>query len=169
LSGLLSPIRVIDFSRPARQDAEPSTSGLHAMIEYIFFDVTLRDKFVAYARQRDVPCTATDDTMGLLVAIPEDLPDDVADELEGYYDVLESEQADLSKMDGELKHLAGFRFTLPNGESRMLPVPPEMAGRLLASFSLDEIQALFDAVADCTLNPNSGHLCQILAAQGKKD
>ncbi len=139
------------------------------MIEYIFFDAALRDKFVAYARQHNVPCTATDDTMGLLVAVPEDLPDDVADELEVYYDVLESEQANLSKAEGDLKHLAGFRFTLPNGESRMLPVRPDLAGRLLASFSLEEIQALFDAVADCTLNPNSEHLCQILAAQEKRD
>lgn len=139
------------------------------MIEYIFFDAALRDKFVAYAKQRKIPCSAADDTMGLLVAIPEDLPDDVTDELENYYDVLENEQAHLSKTEGELKHLAGFRFTLPNGESRMLPVQPEIAGRLLASFSLEEIQALFDAVADCTLNPNSEHLCQILAAQEKQD
>ncbi len=139
------------------------------MIEYIFFDAALRDKFVAYARHHNVPCTTADDTMGLLVAVPEDLPDDVADELEDYYEVLENEQADLSKTEGELKHLAGFRFTLPNGESRMLPVQPEIAGRLLSNFSLEEIQALFDAVADCTLNPNSEHLCQILAAQERKD
>jgi hypothetical protein len=139
------------------------------MIEYIFFDAALRDKFVAYARQHNVPCTTADDTMGLLVAVPEDLPDDVADELEDYYEILENEQADLSKTEGDLKHLAGFRFTLPNGESRMLPVQPEIAGRLLANFSLEEIQALFDAVADCTLNPNSDHLCQILAAQEQKD
>lgn len=139
------------------------------MIEYIFFEAALRDKFVAYAKQRNVPCTASDDTLGLLVAIPEDLPEDMADELEDYYEILEDEQARLSKLEGDLKHLAGFRFTLPDGESRMLPVQPEMASRLLASFSLEEIQALFENVARCTLNPNDEHLCQILAAQEKKD
>ena len=137
------------------------------MIEYIFFEAALRDKFVAFAEQRGVPCTSTDDSMGLEVAIPEELPDELLDELEARYDDLQVEQANLSKEDGGLNRLAGFRFNLPDGQSRMLPLPTEMANRLLANFSLEEIQGLFDAVADSTLNPNSEHLCQILAA--KKD
>ncbi len=135
------------------------------MIEYIFFDATLRDKFVEYAEQRNVPCTASDDPLGLVVAIPEDLPDELIDELEEHYDELQDEQAALSKEEGDLKRLAGFRFNLPDGQSRMLPLETEMANRLLASFSLEEIQGLFDAVADCTLNPKDEHLCKILAAQ----
>ncbi len=139
------------------------------MIEYIFFDAALRGKFADYAKQRDVPCTLSDDALGLLAEVPEDIPDEIADELEGYYDLLEKEQAELSKSEGELKHLAGFRFNLPNGETRMLPVHPDMAGRLLASFNLEEIQALFEAVAACALNPPSEHLCQILAEQAEQD
>ncbi len=135
------------------------------MIEYIFFEVTLRDKFVTYAEQHGVPCIASDDNMGLVVAIPEDLADNVADKIEEYYDTLEEEQVILSKNEGDLKRLAGFRFTLPDGQSRMLPLQTDMANRLLANFSLTEIQGLFDAVAYCTLNPNDEHLCHILAAQ----
>jgi len=135
------------------------------MIEYIFFEAALRDKFVQFAEQRDVPCIASDDTMGLVVAIPEDLADELIDELEECYDALQDEQAALCKSEGDLKRLAGFRFNLPDGQSRMLPLQTEMANRLLANFSLEEIQGLFDAVADCTLNPNDEHLCKILAAQ----
>ena len=105
------------------------------MIEYIFFDAALRDKFVAYAEQRGVPCTASDDSMGLVVAIPEDIPEDVSDEIEDYYESLEDEQEDLSKAEGDLNRLAGFNFTLPDGQSRMLPLQPDMANRLLANFS----------------------------------
>lgn len=135
------------------------------MIEYIFFDAALRDKFVAYAEQRSVPCTESDDSMGMVVAIPEDIPEDVSDDIEKYYDALEDEQEELSKSEGDLKRLAGFRFNLPDGQARMLPLDPEMANRLLANFSLEEIRELFDAVADCTLNPNDEHLCHILAEQ----
>ena len=135
------------------------------MIEYIFFDAALRDKFVAYAEQRGVPCTALDDNMGLVVEIPEDIPEEMADKLEEFYEALEDEQVSLSKGEGDLNRLAGFRFNLPNGESRMLPLQTEMASRLLAHFSLEEIQGLFNAVADCTLNPNDEHLCHILAAR----
>lgn len=138
------------------------------MIEYIFFDAALRDRFVAYAQQRSVPCTVTDDTMGLLVAIPEDIAEDLADEIEDFYETLEEAQEDLSKAEGDLNRLAGFRFNLPDGQSRLLPVEPEIANRLLANFSLQEIQDLLQDVAHCTLFPDNEHLCKILAARKEK-
>lgn len=141
------------------------------MIEYIFFDAALRDKFLAFAEHRDVPCTASDDSMGLLVAIPEDISEEMSDEIEEYYEVLEDEQEELSKAEGDLNRLAGFNFTLPDGQQRMLPLPSEMANRLLANFSMEEIQGLLNATAERTLNPNSDdRLCKILAAlKNKKD
>jgi hypothetical protein len=159
---------VIDFACLARQDTVFGTFNLNNMIEYIFFDATLRDKFLSYAEQRDVPCTASDDSMGLLVAIPEDIPEDLSDEIEEYYELLEDEQEKLSAANGELNRLAGFNFTLPDGQQRMLPLPSDIANRLLATFSLEEIRGLLNAVAERTLNPNSEHLCQILAAMKNK-
>ncbi len=138
------------------------------MIEYIFFEAALRDKFVVFAEQRGVPCTASDDSMGLLVAIPEDISEELSDEIEEYYESLEDEQEALSKAEGDLNRLAGFNFTLPDGQQRMLPLPSEMANRLLAHFSMEEIQSLLNAVAERTLNPNSEHLCKILAALKKQ-
>jgi hypothetical protein len=160
---------VIDFVCLARQDALSRTLNLNNMIEYIFFDATLRDKFLAYAEQRDVPCTASDDSMGLLVAIPEDIAEELSDEIEEYYEELEDEQEELSKANGDLNRLAGFNFTLPDGQERMLPLPSDMANRLMVNFSLQEIQGLLNAVAERTLNPNSEvHLCKILAALKKQ-
>jgi len=141
---------------------------MRTMIEYIFFDATLRDKFVAFTEERGIPCTSTDDSMGLVVAIPEDIPEDVSDNIEEYYESLEDEQEDLSKANGDLNRLAGFNFTLPDGQQRMLPLPSDMANRLMANFSLEEIQGLLNAVAERTLNPNSEHLCKILAALKKQ-
>jgi hypothetical protein len=138
------------------------------MIEYIFFDATLRDKFVAFSEQLEVSCIATEDNMGLVVAIPEDIPENVSDDIEEYYESLEDEQEDLSKANGDLNRLAGFNFTLPDGQQRMLPLPSDMANRLMANFSLEEIQGLLNAVAERTLNPNSEHLCKILAALKKQ-
>ena len=133
------------------------------MIEYIFFDAALRDKFVKYAANNDIPCIVTEDTMGMVVEVSEDIPDEMSDKLEEYYELLEDEQEGLSKEQGDLHRLAGFGFQLPNGESRLLPLPPEMANRLLAHFTQKEIHELFNAVAACTLNPNDEHLCHILA------
>lgn len=138
------------------------------MIEYIFFDATLRDKFLNYAKQHDVPCAAIDDNMGMVVEVSEDIPEELADRIEEFYEALEDEQANLSKAEGEMKSLAGFRFNLPNGESRMLPLPTNMANRLLLHFTLEELQTLFETVARTALNQNEDHLCKILAAQEDK-
>ena len=135
------------------------------MFEYIFFDATLRDKFVNRAKLRGIACSITEDHLGLVVAIPEDIAEEAADEMEAYYETLESEQENLSKNTGELNRLAGFRFNLPDGTSRMLPLQPDMANRLMEHFTLAELQELFEAVASCTLHPNDEHLCKILAAQ----
>lgn len=139
------------------------------MIDYIFFEAALRDKFVAYTEQRGVPCTVTDDHMGLVVAIPEDLPEELADDLEDYYGALENEQEELSLTNGDLRRLVGFGFKLPDGQSRLLPVSTEMASRLLACFTLEEIQELLNSVARYALEPPNEHLCEILAGQVAKN
>jgi hypothetical protein len=135
------------------------------MIEYIFFEASLRDKFVSHAAQRGVPCTASDDPMGMVVAIPEDLPEELSDEMESYYEGLEYEQEDLSLAEGNLHRLAGFGFKLPDGQARLLPLDTDIANRLMANFTLAEIQELLNAVARCALEPPNEHLCKILAAQ----
>ncbi|MFH0934875.1 MAG: hypothetical protein V1879_06680, partial [Pseudomonadota bacterium] len=63
------------------------------MIEYIFFDAALRDKFLKYAQEHDVPCSAVDDNMGMVVEVSEDIAEDMSDKLEEFYEALEDEQA----------------------------------------------------------------------------
>jgi hypothetical protein len=136
------------------------------MDEYIFFDAGLRDRFVEHAGGLGVACELRDDTMGLVVAVSEDLADDVVDKLEARYDELQDEQADLlSRTEGGLGKLAGFKLALPDGQTCTVPLQTDMANRLLASFSLEEIQVLFDAVARSALDPKESHLCEILRAE----
>lgn len=137
------------------------------MIEYIFFAPALRDAFVEYAQSLQVNCTLQDDAMGLVVAVSEDIGETLEDVLEERYALLEREQARLlSEERGGLKQLAGFRFDLSDGQSRMVPLDTETANRLLAVFSLEEVQHLFGAVARSALNPPEEHLCKILAQEG---
>lgn len=135
------------------------------MIEYIFFEASLRDKFVAYAAQCRVPCTASDDTMGMVVSIPEDLSEELSDEMERFYEQLEQEQENLSLAEGDLHRLAGFGFKLPNGQARLLPLNTDIANRLLANFTLAEIQELLNAVARYALESPNEQMCKVLAEQ----
>lgn len=136
------------------------------MLEYIFFDAKLRDLFVAYAAGLGLECELRDDALGLVVALDEEaLNDELEDSLEERYEQLQDEQARLlAQEDGGLQQLAGFRVNLPDGQSCQVPLPPELANRLMASFSLDEIQTLLDTVARSVLDPQQ-HLCKILRAE----
>lgn len=136
------------------------------MLEYIFFDAGLRDSFVAHAGSLGLECELRDDALGLVVALDEEaLNDELEDSLEERYEQLQDEQAGLlAQEDGGLQQLAGFRVNLPDGQSCQVPLPPELANRLMASFSLDEIQTLLDTVARSVLDPQQ-HLCKILRAE----
>lgn len=136
------------------------------MLEYIFFDAELRDQFVAYARSLGLECELRDDALGLVVALDEEtLNDELEDQLEAHYEQLEQQQAELlSQEAGGLQQLAGFRVNLPDGQSCQVPLPPELANRLMAGFSLEEIQTLLDTVARSVLDPRQ-HLCEIMHAE----
>jgi hypothetical protein len=134
------------------------------MMEYMFFDAALRDRFVEHARGLGVACTLHADSMGgLVVGVPEDLSGDKEAEIEACYDALQEEQSGLvDQSEGGLKkHLAGFRLELPDGQSTLVALQPDFANRLLDCFSLEEIQALFAAVAMSALRPQDGPLCQM--------
>ncbi len=133
------------------------------MIEYIFFSAGLRDRFVTFLEQQALSPTISDDPLGMVVAFPEDIPEELQDEIETFYESLEAEQEDMSAAEGDLHRLAGFGFKLPSGEARLLPIEPDLANRLMAHFSLEEIQSLLNDVARYTLEPAEEHLCHILA------
>lgn len=138
------------------------------MDEYIFFDASLRDRFAEYAKSQGVACELRDDTMGLIVAVPEDLGDDLVEGLEERYDELQEEQSDLLAQDeGGLKKLAGFQLVLPDGQTCIVPMQPDMANRLLDCFSFEEIQTLLDTVARSVLNPSNSPLCKILRSENQ--
>lgn len=132
------------------------------MDEYIFFDADLRERFVRHAREMGVECALQDDDLGIVVAVPEDLSEEVTDSLEACYERLMEEQSELvdHTEDGLKKHLAGVRLDLPGGRSCMVKLEPDMANHLFSCFSLDEVQKLFAAVAHSIENPDDKPLCK---------
>lgn len=143
--------------------------GVCEMDEYIFFDAGLRDRFVQFVQAQNLACALREDMMGLIVAVPEDLPDALTEAIEAHYESLETAQSEMMAESGELKLLAGVRVDLPDGRQIMVPVQADIAKRLFAAFSIEEVQTLFGNVARHTLAPpETEHLCQILRAEAQK-
>ncbi len=132
--------------------------------EFIFFEAALRDRFVDYLSGLSLTGEQRDDHFGWVVAVPENqLNDELLDLLEVAYDKLQDEQMQLVEAaEGGLeKHIAGFGVDLPDGNRTTVSIPPDLAGRLMANFTIEEIHTMFAAVAKSALQPYNGPVCQM--------
>lgn len=132
------------------------------MFEYMFFDHDLRQQFIRFAHGHGVPCEATEDSMGLVASVAEDIPEPVSDELDRYYDELLELQAErVDQIDGAATHqAAGVRVTLDDGRPCMIKLDPDLANQLLSAFTLEEVQTLVQAIARSLANPDDGPICR---------
>lgn len=130
------------------------------MLEYVFFDQGLRDKFIHFVTARGVECHCSDED-GLLAAVADDLDDALSDAIEDYYDVLLQENAELLEdtEDALEKNAAGVQVQLQDGSPAMIRIDPDMMARLIKELSLVELRDLVQAIAEQVENPDNRPLC----------
>ncbi|MFH1871881.1 MAG: hypothetical protein ABIK82_04515 [Pseudomonadota bacterium] len=131
--------------------------------EYIFFDAALRDRFVGFLAARGIPGELRADAMeGFVVALADDLDDDLEEAIEDEYTTLMEAQRDLVEAaDGDQAlALMAVAITLPDGQPGVVRIPARHARRLFAHFSVEEVHELVAAIAQSVANPVAGPLCQ---------
>ena len=131
--------------------------------EYIFFDATLRDRFVSFVAGHGIPSQTRPDAMeGFVVALPDDLADELEDVIEAEYATLMEEQCSLVEAaDGEnARALMAVAITLPDGQPGVVRIPARYVRRLFAHFSAEEVHELVAAIAQSVANPVAGPLCR---------
>ena len=133
------------------------------MLEFIFFDTELRDRFVVAIKQYGLSYEVRDDHFGWVVGVDESVLDDTLIlDIEVLYDTLQDEQMHkIEQSEGGLqKHVAGFSVKLPDGNHTTVAIPPDLAARLMEHFSFDDIHHLFSRVAAAAINPDHRPICQ---------
>ena len=131
------------------------------MMEYIFFSASLSSRFAEFVQVLGVPCQESKDEMGIIVAVPEDLDDELSTRLETYYAHLMDEQADLvEEEEPGLKHAAAINITLSDGRPCTIRIEPEMMNRLMGCLSIEEIHELAVSIARSVENPDNRPLCK---------
>ena len=131
--------------------------------EYIFFDTDLRDRFVDYVAARGIPSALRPDAIeGFIVALADDLADEIEDAIENEYAMLMEEQRDLVEAaeGGNARALMAVAITLPDGQPGVVRIPASYARRLFAHFSTEEVQELVAVIAQGLANPLAGPLCR---------
>lgn len=131
--------------------------------EYIFFDAALRDRFVEFVAGHGITSEARPDTMeGFVVALADDLTDELEEAIETEYATLMEEQRDLVEAaDGDnARALMAVAIVLPDGQPGVVRIPARYVRRLFAHFSTEEVHELVAAIAQSVANPVAGPLCR---------
>lgn len=127
------------------------------MLEYIFFHESLRDRFVDFLRAQGVEAELSE-ADGLMVAVPDDLDDELSERIENEYELLLQEHTEV--MDGILeKDVAGVRVVLANGMPATIRLDPDLLARLLQSISMEELRDMVQAIAEQVEHPDDRPLC----------
>lgn len=130
--------------------------------EYMFFNESLRGRFVALASVHGVASmTRQDEIEGFVVELPDELDDDLQEIFEAEYDALMGEQMLLAEADSELvsHHVAGVMVTLADGTTRAVRIPPPIARRLFEHFTPGEVHEIAQAIAESVENPVDRPIC----------
>ena len=131
------------------------------MMEYIFFNTEIAERFAEFARLIGTGYEKRSDNMGLVVAVPEDIDDELGNRLETYYAHLLDEQAEMvEQSEPDLKHTAAINITLADGRPCAIRIEPALMNRLMGCLSIAEIHELATTIARSVENPDNRPLCQ---------
>lgn len=132
------------------------------MLEYIFFDEVPWRRFIDYLESLGLSPQESSGDDGWLVALPEDLDDDLDERIEAYYDrMLEMNESLVAEAEGEGHvHTAGVNVTLSDGRVVQAAVDPRLMRRLLEVLSPQELGDLVNAIAEAVEHPDERPICQ---------
>ncbi|HHO59856.1 MAG TPA: hypothetical protein ENJ64_06395 [Thiotrichales bacterium] len=104
-----------------------------------------------------------------MVRLPEEIKEDVLENLEDYYDELldldkeitEQQLADnMPDSTSDTLHTAGITIQLKDGRNVYASINPELLNRVLQSISPDELNTIVHAITEAVENPDTRGLCQ---------
>ena len=132
------------------------------MLEYIFFHERPWRRFIDYLKQLGLEPEASSGEDGWLVALPEDLDDQLDAKVEAYYDqMLALNESLVAESEGDSHvHRAGINLTLADGRVVQAAVDPELMRRLLTAISPEELGELVSVIVDAVENPDQRPFCQ---------
>ena len=136
-------------------------TGVIPMLEYIFFHDEPHKQFKQCLVKMDIPYDEQNDSMGMVVAVSEDLGEDVEELIEARYDELMENAEELLVSDGEAaeKDVAAITITLDDGKTIYASVSPNVINRVLAVISTQELNDLVNSIVSSVLDPDERPIC----------
>jgi hypothetical protein len=132
------------------------------MLEYVFFEESIRDKFVAFLTESAVEHRVAED--GLTVEVSEETDDATGDAIDHCYESLLQENMELMEQgdDALEKNVAGVQVQLSDGAICTVRLDPELVGRILGCISMEELRDMVQEVAHWVELKDNSPLCHVV-------
>jgi len=132
------------------------------MLDYICFDEEFTRSFTDFLGKRGVEFQTREDDMGMIVAIPDDLDDDLDAAIDERFEELERayEKRLKQEMLSEEKNVTAISVNLSSGDTCYVPVSEEMMQRILSVLTPQEVGDLVDAIVSVIEQPDTRFICK---------
>ena len=133
------------------------------MLEYVFFESTIRDKFVAFLLENGVEHLPGDEE-NLVVEVSEEIDDAMGDAIDLCYETLLQETMELMEQgdDALEKNVAGVQVQLADGAICTVRLDPDLVGRILGCISMEELRDMVQEVAHWVELRDNSPLCHVV-------
>ncbi|GAV20743.1 hypothetical protein MMIC_P1716 [Mariprofundus micogutta] len=132
------------------------------MLEYVFFDPRPRDLFISQVHELGVEISLKQKGEELLVLLPDDLTDDINNQVENFFmATLDMSEELMAEAEGvESFNVTGVEVKLKNGESVMASVDAMILGKVLSVLDFDELAQFVDAITQAVEEPDYRPICK---------
>lgn len=132
------------------------------MLEYVFFEESIRDKFVAFLIDAGVHHCVADD--GMTVEVDENIDNTTGDAIDNCYETLLQENMELMEQgeDALEKNVAGVQVQLADGAICTVRLDPDLVGRILGCISMAELRDMVQEVAHWVELKDNSPLCHVV-------
>ena len=137
------------------------------MLEYLFFNQIIADKFIDFLKLKDLSWELYLDPMldSIVVKTPEDIEDELWDELDDFHESLGAEDQklleDALQDTEEETNAAGIYIQLANGKQTVAQINPDIMNRMLDVITMDEFNEFIETIVRSVENPDDSPICKM--------
>jgi hypothetical protein len=136
------------------------------MLEYLFFNQQIADKFTKFLDEKKLDWSQFDDPMldSIVIKTPEDIDDSLWDEMDDYHEELGNEDQKILEenlVDDDATNAAGIYIQLKNGEQTVAQINPEVMNRMLGVISMNEFNDFVETIVSSVEKPDDSPICEI--------
>ncbi len=136
------------------------------MLEYLFFNQQIADKFTKFLDEKKLDWSQFDDPMldSIVIKTPEDIDDSLWDDMDDYHEELGNEDQKILEenlVDDDATNAAGIYIQLKNGEQTVAQINPEVMNRMLGVISMNEFNDFVETIVSSVEKPDDSPICEI--------